>query len=71
MFSENAILDSLESRYDTLSGLQARLEMFVDTLNNFYQSKEVQFHVRRGLRVLTPNGDRIAAGDATLQQLHL
>jgi energy-coupling factor transporter ATP-binding protein EcfA2 len=44
-------LDSLESKFNTLSSLQKRLELFVDTINGFYQGKKIHFDVRSGLSI--------------------
>ncbi len=56
-------LDALESRYKTLSDLQTRMELFVDTLNSFYDSKSVQIDARRGLSIQSSHQDHLAPED--------
>jgi len=52
-------LDSLESKFNTLSDLQERIELFVDTINRFYQGKMIRLDVRRGLSIQTQDREVI------------
>lgn len=50
-------LDSLDSRLETLSPLQKRVQSFVDTLNSFYSHKKVTLTTSRGLSVQSADSE--------------
>ena len=64
-------LDSLESKYKTLSELQESIGLFVDAINSFYKDKSIRLDVRRGLTIRTSDGeilepDQLSSGERQL-----
>lgn len=53
-------LSSLRARYEALSGAQSLLESLVPTINSFLNDKELTFTPRKGLSIVTVDGDALS-----------
>lgn len=50
----------IQARLDALQSIRDSVATFVDNINNFYTNKQVQFHLQRGLIILTPTNERLS-----------
>lgn len=67
----NPYLESLESKYKTLSDLKTRIKSFVDFINSFYKNKQIVFTVRAGISIKAVDGsvlqpDQLSSGERQL-----
>ena len=53
-------LDSVSARLNALQETQDLLDLFVSTVNSFFNDKKIELHVRTGLKIATENGQEIS-----------
>ncbi len=56
-------IDGFKTRLEALRGLKDILEIFIDSLNNFYIDKFVSFNMYDGLSINTHDGERLNPND--------